>query len=75
MSSRKRCSFQSHWVAEYPWIRAFEPNNHKATCTICNKNIDISHGKTEIKNTATAKGTTTNANLSKILMIPKLLTI
>jgi len=48
-SKKKKCRFQSDWAIEYPWIQPCISDNHKATCTLCQKDINIKSGKCEIR--------------------------
>ena len=46
----------SIWLGgRVPMDSGFWVDNQKATCTICDKNIDISHGKVDIKKHGNSK--------------------
>lgn len=39
-----KCRFQISWLEKFSWLREYEKDTSKVTCTVCKADFDISNG-------------------------------
>jgi hypothetical protein len=44
-----KCSFNQEWMKLRPWLLAVKGDRHRAVCSGCNANFDISRGENDVK--------------------------
>ncbi|KAJ8349752.1 hypothetical protein SKAU_G00248820 [Synaphobranchus kaupii] len=41
---KRLCKYRSEWEKEHDWLENVRDNAYKANCTVCRRNVSISHG-------------------------------